>query len=91
MVNVIGIVAQLELLRQQRNATTNTLSVKLRRNVTKWSKTLKYLYLFNIMSFEKKAFGKEVVEHYVHFYKTELAAYEHSVTDWEKRRYFKQI
>ena len=42
-------------------------------------------------SFAKRAFGEEVVEHYGHFYRTEVAAYEHAVTDWERRRYFERI
>ena len=42
-------------------------------------------------SFCKRAFGEEVVEHYGHFYRTEAAAYDKAVTDWERRRYFERI
>lgn len=41
--------------------------------------------------FAKRAFGDEVVEHYAHFYRTEAAAYDKAVTDWERRRYFERI
>jgi glutamine synthetase len=41
--------------------------------------------------FAKRAFGAEVVEHYTHFYRTEVAAYDKAVTDWEHRRYFERI
>jgi glutamine synthetase len=41
--------------------------------------------------FAKHAFGDEVVEHYAHFYRTEAAAYDRAVTDWERRRYFERI
>jgi glutamine synthetase len=42
-------------------------------------------------SFAKQVFGEEVVEHYGHFYRTEVAAYERAVTDWERLRYFERI
>jgi glutamine synthetase len=41
--------------------------------------------------FAKHAFGAEVVEHYAHFYRTEVAAYDKAVTDWEHKRYFERI
>jgi glutamine synthetase len=41
--------------------------------------------------FAKRAFGAEVVEHYAHFYRTEVAAYDKAVTDWEHKRYFERI
>jgi glutamine synthetase len=41
--------------------------------------------------FAKRAFGAEVVEHYAHFYRTEVAAYDKAVTDWERARYFERI
>jgi glutamine synthetase len=41
--------------------------------------------------FAKRAFGEEVVEHYSHFYRTEAAAYDKAVTDWERARYFERI
>jgi glutamine synthetase len=42
-------------------------------------------------SFAREAFGPEVIEHYLHFYKTEQQGYERAVTDWERMRYFEQI
>jgi glutamine synthetase len=32
-----------------------------------------------------------VVEHYLHFFRTEQHAYNFAVTDWERRRYFERI
>ncbi|MDJ0841967.1 MAG: glutamine synthetase family protein [Acidobacteriota bacterium] len=46
---------------------------------------------FEKSEFARKAFGEAVVEHYLHFFKTELHAYENAVTDWERKRYFEQI
>jgi glutamine synthetase len=42
-------------------------------------------------AFCKQAFGEQVVEHYAHFYRTEAAAYDRAVTDWERERYFERI
>jgi glutamine synthetase len=42
-------------------------------------------------AFCKQAFGEQVVEHYGHFYRTEAAAYDRAVTDWERQRYFERI
>jgi glutamine synthetase len=42
-------------------------------------------------SFAREALGAEVIEHYLHFYKTEQQGYERAVTDWERMRYFEQI
>jgi glutamine synthetase len=39
----------------------------------------------------KRALGEDVVEHYLHFYRTEQDAYDKAVTDWERRRYFERI
>jgi len=47
--------------------------------------------LFENSEFAKKAFGSDVVEHYSHFFKSEQQAYDKSVTDWERKRYFEQI
>jgi len=47
--------------------------------------------LFENSTFAKNTFGTEVVQHYAHFYRTEQAAFNKSVTDWERRRYFEQI
>jgi glutamine synthetase len=47
--------------------------------------------LFAASAFASRAFGAEVVEHYAHFFRTEQAAYDRAVTDWERRRYFERI
>lgn len=47
--------------------------------------------LFSKSRFTKAAFGDEVVDHYTHFFRTEQAAYDGAVTDWERRRYFERI
>ena len=41
--------------------------------------------------FAKRAFGGDVVEHYSHFFRTEAAAFDKAVTDWERARYFERI
>jgi glutamine synthetase len=41
--------------------------------------------------FARTAFGDDVIDHYLHFFKTEQALYEKAVTDWERKRYFEQI
>jgi len=41
--------------------------------------------------FAKRALGEEVVEHYTHFFRTEQAAFNRAVTDWERKRYFERI
>lgn len=46
---------------------------------------------FAASDFAKRAFGDEVVEHYTHFFRTEQAAYNQAVTDWERKRYFERI
>jgi glutamine synthetase len=46
---------------------------------------------FTSSAFARQAFGDEVVEHYTHFYRTEQAAYNTAVTDWERKRYFERI
>lgn len=46
---------------------------------------------FAASEFAARAFGRDVVEHYAHFYRTEQAAFGLAVTDWERRRYFEQI
>ncbi len=46
---------------------------------------------FEKSEFAKKAFGKEVVEHYSHHFKTEQSAFNQAVTDWERKRYFERI
>jgi glutamine synthetase len=46
---------------------------------------------FAASGFAKRAFGEEAHEHYTHFYRSEVAAYDKAVTDWEHRRYFERI
>jgi glutamine synthetase len=46
---------------------------------------------FAASEFAKQAFGAEVVEHYTHFFRTEQAAFNAAVTDWERKRYFERI
>ena len=47
--------------------------------------------LFEKSEFAKRAFGADVVEHYLHFFRTEQHAYNFAVTDWERKRYFERI
>jgi len=47
--------------------------------------------LFEASAFAKAAFGEDVVEHYAHFFRTEQAAFDAAVTDWERARYFERI
>jgi glutamine synthetase len=42
-------------------------------------------------AFAKRALGEAVVEHYAHFFRTEVAAFNMAVTDWERQRYFERI
>jgi glutamine synthetase len=46
---------------------------------------------FSESKFAKQAFGRDVVEHYAHFFRTEVAAFDKAVTDWERKRYFERI
>lgn len=46
---------------------------------------------FENSAFAKQTFGVSVVEHYSHFFKTEVEAYQSAVTDWERKRYFERI
>lgn len=46
---------------------------------------------FTHSAFAKQAFGEAVTEHYSHFFRTEIEAYDKAVTDWERRRYFERI
>jgi glutamine synthetase len=39
----------------------------------------------------RKAFGQEVVDHYLNNARVELAAYEAAVTDWERFRGFERL
>ena len=46
---------------------------------------------FEASGFARAAFGDEVVEHYLHHFRTEQNAYDFAVTDWERKRYFERI
>ena len=46
---------------------------------------------FRNSNFAKQAFGEEVVNHYAHHFDMEQKAYDRSVTDWERKRYFERI
>lgn len=47
--------------------------------------------LFAQSAFVRSALGDDVVDHYAHFYRTEQAAFDAAVTDWERRRYFERV
>ncbi len=47
--------------------------------------------LFAASDFTKRVLGESVVEHYAHFFRTEQSAFDDTVTDWERRRYFERI
>jgi len=36
----------------------------------------------------RSAFGEDVIDHYLHFFRTEQRKFDAAVTDWERRRYF---
>ncbi len=38
----------------------------------------------------KETFGEAVIEHYLHFFKTEQRKFDEVVTDWERARYFER-
>ncbi len=40
--------------------------------------------------FARDTFGDDVIEHYLHFFRTEQRKFDAVVTDWERRRYFEQ-
>jgi glutamine synthetase len=46
---------------------------------------------FESSAFVRETFGEDVVKHYVHFYRMEIEAFQKSVTDWERKRYFERI
>ena len=46
---------------------------------------------FESSQFAQSAFGGDVVEHYTHFFRTEIESFRTSVTDWERKRYFERI
>jgi glutamine synthetase len=41
--------------------------------------------------FARATLGNDVVDHYVRTFRTEQAAFDNAVTDWERRRYFERI
>ena len=45
---------------------------------------------FEASSLARKAFGNEVVDHYLHFLRTEQARFDEVVTCWERARYFER-
>lgn len=47
--------------------------------------------IFAASTFARTVFGSEVVDHYAHFFRTEVEAFNRWVTDWERKRYFEQI
>ena len=46
---------------------------------------------FAASDFARSAFGTDVVEHYTHFFRTEIESFRSAVTDWERKRYFERI
>lgn len=46
---------------------------------------------FDAGTFGADAFGKDVAQHYAHFFRTEQRAFDTAVTDWEHRRYYERI
>ncbi len=46
---------------------------------------------FEASAFARRVFGDDVVDHYIHFFRTEVAAFDAAVTDWERTRYFERI
>ncbi|HVE71315.1 MAG TPA: glutamine synthetase family protein [Thermoanaerobaculia bacterium] len=41
-------------------------------------------------AFAREAFGADVIEHYLHFFRTEQRKFDAVITDWERKRYFEQ-
>ena len=46
---------------------------------------------FEASDFARTTFGADVVEHYSHFFRTEIESFRAAVTDWERKRYFERI
>ncbi|MGE4566194.1 MAG: hypothetical protein AAEB43_00915 [Acidimicrobiales bacterium] len=46
---------------------------------------------FGASSEARRLLGDVVVDHYHHFFASEVAAHQKAVTDWEHRRYFERI
>jgi glutamine synthetase len=49
------------------------------------------LELFDQSKAARDAFSDEVVDHYVHAARVEVAAYDSAVTDWERYRGFERL
>ncbi len=49
------------------------------------------IHAFEESRFAREAFGDDVVDHLLHFARTEQAGFEQVVTDFERRRYFERI
>jgi glutamine synthetase len=47
--------------------------------------------LFAASDFVRESFGEDVQQHYAHFFRIEQKAFDNSVTDWERWRYFERI
>jgi glutamine synthetase len=47
--------------------------------------------LFEGSALAREAFGAQVVDHYLHYARTELRSFEAAVTDWEKFRSFERL
>jgi len=47
--------------------------------------------LFGQSPVAREAFGEEVVAHYLNHARVELAAFDSTVTDWERRRGFERL
>jgi glutamine synthetase len=66
--------------------------VYLARNLAQVPHTLRdAIAKLEASSFARQVFGNDVIEHYLHFYRTEQAAFDNAVTDWERKKYFEQI
>ena len=46
---------------------------------------------FASSAFAESAFGADVVEHFTHFFRTEIESFRSAVTDWERKRYYERI
>jgi glutamine synthetase len=47
--------------------------------------------LFSGSHLAESAFGRDVVQHYLHAARLEIREFEAAVTDWERRRYYERI
>jgi len=52
---------------------------------------LEALDAFEHSAFARAVFGDEVVDHYVHFARTEQRKFDAAVTSWERARFFERI